>query len=407
MANGIHWLKKILASPSTRAGALFGLGGLGFAVGNILLARVLAVEEFAWVTITLAVAQLAFTIGPLGADTLVNRYSVNTERGLLVRVTWTSMVIAAVAGLLAWLFYDPPVMLVMLMIVISAAASLNLVGSSFFRGRGRFTTALLLSQSHNFVIVIAAFACWVFATDKAILPLTIIASAYLLSAIVGWGGAFRLDVDPQAKPVSALPWGEGRTIVATGIAIIVLIQLDRLAIPKLLDIETLATFAVLAAVAGSPFRMLQMGVGYTLLPRLRKANDLEERRRIVKSESLVAAILSLIAVVAVGLVAQPFVDWFFAGRYVIDNPLLFAAIAAGLTKVVSSFADAAVTALGDSAELLRLSRLSWFGVATAIAGAVVGARYGLAGLVFGVTAGWVFQAAAATSLAVPHFRRRV
>ena len=50
-------------------------------------------------------------------------------------------------------------------------------------------------------------------------------------------------------------------------------------------IHDLATFGVLAAIAGSLFRVLSMGVGYTLVPRLRAAGSVLERRRLVAHEA--------------------------------------------------------------------------------------------------------------------------
>jgi len=61
----------------------------------------------------------------------------------------------------------------------------------------------------------------------------------------------------------------------------------------------LATFAVLATVAGSPFSMLYQAVGYTLVPRLRNAPDANQRRRVLAVESGVIAGTCLVAGVAV------------------------------------------------------------------------------------------------------------
>ena len=57
-----------------------------------------------------------------------------------------------------------------------------------------------------------------------------------------------------------------------------------------------------------------------------------------------------------------------------------------------SFGSATITALGTSEDLKRLRRSAWTAVAIALAGAVTGAGYGLVGVLFGISAGWVFHA---------------
>lgn len=397
-------LKKVLQSPSAQAAVVYGFGGLGFAIGNILLAKVLSAREFAWVALVLAVGQLTYTVGPLGADTLINRYPINPNMRFISRILVSSAAAAAVSSLIAWSIYGFSTLLLLITVVICVASSTNLVGASIFRSRGRFLSALALTQSHNIMIVVAAAVTILASQDTAYFPLAIIALAYVFSAIVGWVGAFKLAPIIESTKISELPWKEGRTILLTGIAVIFLIQLERLAIPKLLDHETLATFAILAAVAGSPYRVLQMGVSFTLVPRLRQAEDIAARHSIVKSEARIAVLFVAAASMFVWLFTQPFVDWFLKGKYEISDGLVAAAILAGVAKIVSSFAGAGVTALGSGRELSRLNVYSWIAVAVAMAGAVVGANNGLTGIVLGVATGWIFLAIVATRISIPYLR---
>ena len=60
---------------------------------------------------------------------------------------------------------------------------------------------------------------------------------------------------------------------------LVFMQLERLVIPRVLTYEDLATFGVVSSLVASPFRMLQNAVFYTIIPRLRGAPPVEERRR--------------------------------------------------------------------------------------------------------------------------------
>jgi hypothetical protein len=168
-----------------------------------------------------------------------------------------------------------------------------------------------------------------------------------------------------------------------------------------LGTEYLATFAVLAAVAGSPYRVLQMGIGFTLLARLRKAVGIDERKKIVKYEVLFAVVTTFTASIVVWYATIPFVDWFLKGKYELNAILIAAAIVAGLAKVLAAFATAGVGALGSASDLSKLNKSSWLGVAVAVIGAVYGARAGLEGVLFGVAAGWLIYALIALYVAWP------
>ena len=68
----------------------------------------------------------------------------------------------------------------------------------------------------------------------------------------------------------------GRSLALAGLAAsgLLLVQLERLVLPHLLPLSDLALYGVLGAIAGSLFRVLQMGVGFSLLPRLRAASGM-------------------------------------------------------------------------------------------------------------------------------------
>ena len=70
------------------------------------------------------------------------------------------------------------------------------------------------------------------------------------------------------------------------------IQLERLVIPHVLTVADLALFGVLGAIAGSLFRLLQMAVGFSLLPRLRGAATVLERRQLIARELRFAIVIA-------------------------------------------------------------------------------------------------------------------
>ena len=388
-------LSRLFMSPAVQAATVYAVGGLCFALGNLLLARVLAPEDFGVVALVLAIAQISTTLGPLGADTIVNRKPVNPSGQLFRRVAGSSAVIGVLMSAIAWALYDLPLGITLILTGICMTAGINVVGSAFLRSRQKYGAALGLTQGHNAVLLAAAMASMMTGGDSVRLPLMILSLAYLLSCTVGWASAFRLQPLDDPLPPESFPWHEGRAIIATTIAIVILLQFERLVIPRLLDKEALAIFAVLAAVAASPFRVLQMGVGYTLVPQLRHAASTAERRDVLQSEWRVAALLTVAAGIVVWLIADPFVNWFLDGRYRLSELMIGAALIAGMSKVCASFGSAIVTALGTQRDLERLRNASWLAVGVALLGSYQGLTYGLVGILYGVSAGWVTYATCA------------
>ncbi|MGH6636914.1 MAG: hypothetical protein ACRED0_12565, partial [Gammaproteobacteria bacterium] len=85
--------------------------------------------------------------------------------------------------------------------------------------------------------------------------------------------------------------------------------------------------------------------------------------------------------------------------------LVLAALISGLAKVLGAFGMTIVGAVGSTKDLRVLSVLNWVSVAIGLAGAVVGARWGLVGLVYGVGGGWLAQGLACLILAYHGLRR--
>ncbi len=81
-----------------------------------------------------------------------------------------------------------------------------------------------------------------------------------------------------------------------------------------------------------------------------------------------------------------------------------AAIAVGALKAFSGLAKAAAMALCTTGELASLGVLAWLAVGVALAGAAIGATWGLTGVVLGVAAGWLALLTAHGVMAARHLR---
>src|SRR5439155_1818909 len=88
--------------------------------------------------------------------------------------------------------------------------------------------------------------------------------------------------------------------------------------------------------------------------------------------------------VAIWMVTPLLERWVLGGKYHLSSPLMMAALASGIAKVLNAFAKALVTALSEPREVTTVNVFGWISVGVAVAAAAVGARWGLPGVIYGV-----------------------
>ncbi len=396
----VRLLLSLLRSKALLATAALGASGLALACGNLILARVLPEAEFARFALIFSIVMIGISTGPIGADVVLARRKFSPDAKLHRQVFVTSALTSVVLVVIAGVAYPLRSALLISVFVSIVAGGIKTVAVAHYRSHERFGFALMLTVSTNASVLVASVLTLLLHGDSAILPAVAMSISLCLTAMLGWRAIAKPSLETEA--VAGYSWGEGLSAVSFSGAGAILIALDRLVIPHLLGLAQVATFSVLATIAGSPFQMLQLGVGYTLLPALRNAPSAARRRQLFVHEALVVGATCLAASVAVW-VATPFIlEWVLPGRYKISRSLLLAAIGVGTLKVLASLVAATVNALGSSVELARLSVIGWISICVALLGAVVGARWGLTGVVYGVGLGWAFRAVAISWLAIPH-----
>ena len=393
-------LRASAPSPALAAAVVFGLSGVGFVAANLLLARALEPADYAIASLVIALVQIAMPLGPLGLDVMVTRRHLDPHPTLLARATRTSALTGAVAAGVGAAVYHLHPWLLILLLVSSVAGGANLVASAIYQSKRRFGPALLLSQSQNGFLAAGAVLTLVAGIPHAWVPVAVYAVGYVLAGVTGWSRLLRRSGSAPG------PLGVGELFSLAGLTAVtlVLIQIERLVVPRLLSLEDLALFGVLAAIAASPFRVLQQGVGYTMLPRLRAATTVAERRKLLGREAKLAIAATAMASAGITTIGPRIVDWWLAGKYTLTPPLLGAAVVAGVAKVACAFATSAASALCSEAELARLRGLAWSALAVSFVACFIGARWGLVGVVYGAGVGWLGLGAAAGVMAAGHFR---
>jgi O-antigen/teichoic acid export membrane protein len=396
-------VRSLWYSPTLRSVVIYGASGLGFAGANLVLARVLPTAEYAVFTLFIALSNLSFALAPIGVDGIVQRRHLEAGPSLLKRTLAAGLFTGLVTALVAGFAYHLNPSLLPLLFASTVGGGAMLVAGVQFQSEQRYGISLALTQSPNLVLIVAALAVIATGIRQAQLALVISALGFVLAGVIGWSILFR---ERASKPHrdTKVPWGEALSFFGLNAAGLLLVQLDRLIIPHVLSLHDLATFGVLAAIAGSLFRVLSMGVGYTLVPRLRAAGTVIERRRLIAHEAKLVSVLVVAGSVTIWFLTPWIERAFLEGKYHLGGTLLVATLFSGVAKVLNSFTKSTVTALATASEVSIVNLLGWVSVAVAVAAAIFGARWGLAGVIYGVGLGWLMRALTALYITLRHLR---
>ena len=396
-------MKGLWYSPTLRSMVVYGTSGVGFSGANLILARVLPTEPYALFTLVIALGNLGYSLAPAGLDGVVNRRHLDAGPSLLRLVLRTSTLAGVLFAIIGMVAYDMSWPLAVMLFASTVAGGAMMVAGARFQSEQRFGVSLALLQSPNIVLLVAAAVTAAAHLTGAWLPVLISTLGFVAAAIWGWVVLLRERPGKPPNPTTFL-WGEALSFAGLSASGLLLIQLERLVIPHALPIADLALYGVLGAIVGSLFRVLQMGVGFSLLPRLRAAGSVRERRRLVAREGQLVGAIVLGGSLLIWFVTPLVERWFLAGKYHLGASLVAAAIVSGIGKIANAFTKAIAAALAEPRELSLVNACGWVSVAASVAGALVGARWGLPGLIYGVAIGWFLRAVFAGVLMVRHLR---
>jgi len=393
---------KIL-SPAIKAASVFALGGAAFALANLVLARNLSMQDYGQFALMLAILNLGIPLGPIGLDAAILRHRPGPDKKLLRVSIVVGILIGALLAIGARLAYSLDMLVVFVLGIAIMAGSITRMCASVYQSENRFSVSLWLIQSQNITLIFAALAAGLIA---AVTPATVFAlftTHWVLAAVTGWITLIYVS-RIEIKANWEIPWREIPALFGYIITVQLAAQLDKLMLPKVLDIESLATFGVLSALVLAPYKVFQAGVGFTLIPGLRTAESEAERTKTIRHEAGTTMLAIAIGIVSGFFVAPLVADLFLAGKYELSNRLVGAAIFAGTARVLVMFVSSVVTALGNQKQLELLNRGSWLALLLSVIGGWWGAQWGLPGFIAGFALGSVVRVALASEIAVKVWR---
>lgn len=397
-------LRALMRSQSLRAATALGIGGAAFALGSLVLARVLSPNEYGLVSLFIGIVAVCGFTGPLGLDLVVAR------RGLQLDSSWRRAVLASctavgvVAAAVTAIAYHLAVPLMICVLLATAARGVVQACAAHFRGERQFSTALWILQLSNWALVPVALCCALFQFRTALGPAALITVVALAGALAAWLRVSRKEQshEPQPSPRDLL--GEALSLVTVESSSAVFLQLERLLLVPTVGVGGLALYGVLAALVGSPFRMLQQAAQFTLMPSLRAASGTGERVRLLRREILLVSLVTAAGSIVIWIAAPRIAHGFLGDRYVLRPALVLAGLVSGLLKLSSAFAFATAIAVARDRGLRLLGALSWASLGVSIVGAFAAIPWGLVGVLYGISLGWLIRCVAAVWLAVPHLR---
>ena len=156
-------------------------------------------------------------------------------------------------------------------------------------------------------------------------------------------------------------WRDAANFGGVALAAEVLVQLERLLLPLTLGTSALALYAVAAAIALAPYRMLELGTASTLTARLRHAHSVEERRALLKRECITLISLAIAGGIAIALIG-PHVAKLVNPHLTIPLALLLAVVTSGIVRILSALSYGTASALCSGSELKWINLSSWIAI---------------------------------------------
>jgi hypothetical protein len=379
-------VRHLLSQPTMRATAVFALSGFAFALGTLMLARSMPVEAFGQLSLAIALFNVFGLLAPAGVDQVMLRHHIDPSSRLLALLGASGILLGGIVGAGYSYFNGLPFADGAALAIVIAAGGIVATLVALARSRHLEFPALLLVTAASWILLVIGTLSLLYPMEGTFLPLFLFAAGNVIAAIAGWHSLGKKHQTSELTP-AAIPWGEAFSLLGIAAIGTLVLQLERLIIPPIIGISALAQFTVLASVAIFPFRLLTASAGFALVPKLRSSKTLSEKHLLIKRE--IVSILGLLVAATLGIVLlAPLVTPILTDeRYEISFTLALAACFNGYAKVVQSFARALVTACGSPEDIARFNKLGWIGLATSIVGAIAGARWGLTGLLCGVTIG--------------------
>jgi O-antigen/teichoic acid export membrane protein len=380
--------------------SIFGIGAAAAGATNLLLAKFLSPSDFGLFALVQALVMFGAGFVALGAGDAVQRIVCTTEQqteripwaAILYRITlrWicpTSLFVTMIAAVIyEWSSG----------IVLAAGGTMVALGSvqlaaNILRAADHVLLGQLIMQLWRILLLMfvgAALVTGAILTAERVLMMLLIAGVLALTV-----AAWSVVIPSVRAPISPQLWqnivGDARPFLGIGVSIAAFGYVDQMLIPLILSIDELGQYAVLWWIVGTPFVILQVGVGFALLPKIRRAGSEAEVRRTVNVYTRFA-VLGTITAGALAVICTPvFVELLYSNKYATPVGLLGWLIALGSLRVLYAIPSSVLGARGDRSALQKLNRWGWISlISTAFSAWPLGTVWGTSGIAAALALGF-------------------
>jgi O-antigen/teichoic acid export membrane protein len=405
-------------TESLYVGVILVIGGASAAAFNLFLARTMPREEYGLLSLIQAISFLSGRFVSLGAAQAVPRLvgpagydGINGAwMRLYGRIILRAVVPASVlTGLVAAVWYGWSVFVTVASIFLVAAFGAAVLSGNILRAAARPVIGQAVIQSSRILV----FPALIFVLAVSTMELRLQHGLLLLLTVA----AVTLAISTATlRPISVsheLPedtWarlrGDSRQFLGLAISLEAINYIDQLIVPSLLSLEALALYSVLWWLVAMPFKFFRGGLGFTLLPRLRRVRRRREALRIIRLQVGLVVGAALSASVTLSVVTPIILRVLYSGRYAAPFALIVSMVAIGVIQLVYIVPSSMIGAWGDTSALASLNKWGWPSTLVGLCGAWIGGVYfGLVGIALGTGLGFAFRLLAACLLAISSWRR--
>lgn len=401
---------RLRLSKTIQAALWMGAGGASLAAANLVLAGVLSPADFGRLSLVEAILSLCSGMGPFGFDSLAARRELRPRWSDFGLGVTASLMVGGAAVILAGVGYHLQGRLLALIFVGSGAGALATVGAGFEQALVRVNRAQAVLQSTFVVFALGSLLMLTLGVGSWTTAAAILVLGYVIAGSSGTllfaREAGRLDekafvtTDLRASQ----KWKQGTILLLIAGSTHLLHQAERLVIPSTLTLADLGTFTVAWTIVGSPFKLLQSGIAFATLPRLRNASGPSERWKIILGEVKLVGILGIVGGAILFLLSISIIEKLYGTKYPIGLGLVTILIAVGVIRALYGIAHASVVGLGGGRALGEYTLYGWLTTGVGIAAAVALSSWGLAGVILGVAFGWAARIPLAMKVVMPSLK---
>lgn len=379
---------------------MYAIAGGGFIAATLIMARVLDAHTFSQAVLIIALFNVSIAVAPAGLNGVTLRHDLRSDGRLLALGALAAAVVAILAvGAGVFVYQFDMISATVLFAAINAGGIALLARAAFQRAQA-FQRIVALHQVANGVFLVAALIMAAGVGRTPWFPVLLVGCWYVVLSVGAWRWIFSHEVD--GRPLKLNMWRDAASFGGVALAGEVMMQLERLLLPLTLGNRDLALYAVVAAIALAPYRMLEMGTMSTLTARLRHAAKIHERRVLIMREITVFVTLGVVSGVAIVLIGK-YVGKLVNAEVEIPTTLLIAVVISGMVRVLSALSYGAAAAICSGRELHWINVSSWIAVLLGALGGGLLSRLGLEWLVYGVTVGWGWRTVIAAAFAKKYF----